>query len=55
MDDRDLRDQGPAQFEELQLRRAIDREVMLGCGHRIEVARLTGEVEEKILAGEELA
>ncbi len=55
MDDRERRDHGPAQFEELQLRRAIDREVVLGRGHRIEVAGLAGEVEQEILAGEQLA
>src|SRR5229473_3585076 len=55
MHDGDRRDHGPAQFQELQLRRAIDREVMLRRIHRIEMAGLAGEIEQEILAGKQVA
>ena len=54
MHDRDPGIDRPACFQELQLRRAVDREVVFGRRHRIEVAGLRRQVEKKILAGEQV-
>ena len=54
MHDRDPGIDRPARFQKLQLRRAVDRQVVFGGGHRIEVAGLRRQVERKILAGEQM-
>ena len=55
MDDRDPRGYRPAQFEQLQLRHAIDREVVFRRGHRVHVAGLGGEIEQEILPRQQMA
>ena len=55
MHDRDLRRHLAARFEQLQLRRAIDREVVFRRVHRIEMAGLAGQIEQEILAGKQMA
>ena len=54
MHDRDPGIDRPACFQELQLRRAVDREVVFRRRHRIEMAGLRRQVEEKILAVEQM-
>ena len=54
MHDRDPGIDRPACFQELQLRCAVDREVVLGRRHRIEMAGLRRQVEQKILAGKQM-
>ena len=55
MHDRDLRRDRAARFEQLQLRRAVDREVVLGRVHRVEMAGLPGQIEQEILSREQMA
>ncbi len=55
MDDRYPRRYGAAQFEQLQLRGAIDRQVVLRRIHRIEMTGLRRQVEQEILAGQQKA
>ena len=55
MDDRNRRRHRPAQLEELQLRGAIDREIVLGRGHRVHVTCLRRQIEQQILSSKQVA
>src|SRR5205807_9410540 len=54
MNDGHLRSVGATQFKELQLRGAVDREIMVGRIHRVEVAGLRREIEQEELPGQKM-
>ena len=54
MNDGHLRSDGATQFKELQLRGAVDREIMVGRIHRVEVAGLRREIEQEVLPGQKM-
>src|SRR5690606_38940947 len=44
----------PTGFQERQLRAAVDFKIRLGIGHRVHVARLSREIEQKMLPTQKL-
>ena len=52
--DGDLGIDAAARLEQLQLRRAVDREVLLRGRHRIQMARLRRQIEEEIPAQQKM-
>ena len=53
--DRDVGVLVPARLEDRELAARVDLEVGVRVGHRVEVARLAGEVEEDVLVADEVA